>query len=158
MPIKIIKGNILHSNCKYIAHQCNCVTNYAAGVAKAIFDRFPWSDIYSERTNSIKDMLGNIIVCGDGKEKRFVINMISQLYPGKPKFPNGKEDGSEARENYFKQSLNKIKDIKNIESIAFPYKIGCGNAGGNWEKYFEIIQEFSWDIDCFGEVFIYDND
>ena len=31
----------------YICHQCNCESVQALGLAKAIFDKYPDSDIYS---------------------------------------------------------------------------------------------------------------
>jgi hypothetical protein len=31
----------------------------------------------------------------------------------------------------------------NIISIAFPYKIGCGLAGGKWEDYESMIYKFA---------------
>jgi hypothetical protein len=43
--------------------------------------------------------------------------------------------------------------IEKLESIAFPWRIGCGAAGGNWEKYMKMIEGFSEYVD--GEVLIY---
>lgn len=31
---------------------------------------------------------------------------------------------------------------ENIKSVAFPYMIGCGLAGGNWETYLGMITDF----------------
>ena len=49
MSVTIIKDNILNAKEKYIAHQCNCVTKYGKGLSKAIFDKYPYSNIYSLR-------------------------------------------------------------------------------------------------------------
>ena len=69
--------------------------------------------------------------------------MFAQFYPGTPGFPDSNKDGYLARENYFKQCLDKISKIKDIKSIAFPYLIGCGIAGGNWNNYLDMILEFA---------------
>lgn len=143
----IISGNILEAEEQYIAHQCNCLTTYAKGIAKTIFDHYPHADIYSSRTfgnePSSEQMPGNIIICGNGKDQRYVINMMGQFYPGKPKYPNSFKDGYLAREKYFKQCLKKISQIPNIKSIAFPYAIGCRLAGGDWSHYFDFIKTFA---------------
>jgi len=44
--MKIVRGNILDATDPVIAHQCNCVSTKAAGLAAQIFDRFPLSDTY----------------------------------------------------------------------------------------------------------------
>lgn len=152
--MKIISGNLLESKEKYIAHQCNCVSTYAAGLAKQIFDEFPYANIYKKRLLSGKvDGMGNIIVCGDGETKRYVINMLAQFYPGKPKYQNSKKDGYLAREKAFADCLTQISAISEIKSIAFPYNIGCNLAGGDWETYYNMIESFEKQIDA--DVVIY---
>lgn len=148
MPVKIVEGDILEAKEQYICHQCNCITTYAAGLAKQIFARFPYSDdykgrIFNEQINQYDDLLGQIRIHGDGKDYRFVINMFAQLYPGTPKFPTSAKDGSAARERYFQLCLDKISAISGLTSIAFPFKIGCNLAGGNWENYQRMIEGFS---------------
>lgn len=66
--------------------------------------------------------------------------MLSQRYPGKSKYNN---DTIIKRKEWFLKCLNYIKEIPNIKSIAFPYNIGCGLAGGNWNEYLEMIQNLS---------------
>lgn len=145
-----IEGNLLECPHKYICHQVNCVSSYAAGIARCIFDQFPYSDIYSHREKCGRDELplpgeepGNIIVKGNGKDERFVINMLAQFYPGAPKYIDSPKDGFIARQNYFKRCLSKIEDIIDLDSVAFPYKIGCGIADGNWNIYEKLIDDFA---------------
>ena len=148
MNIELIQSDITLSAEQYICHQCNCVTNYAAGLAKRIFETFPYADIYSGRENPRKivpenEKPGNIIICGNGREQRYIINMMAQYFPGKPKYPNSQLDGFEVREKAFKECLNKISAIQNLKSIAFPKGIGCTLAGGYWDHYLKMIEEFS---------------
>ncbi len=138
--IKEVSGNLLTATEQYIAHQCNCVSNYAAGLAKDIFTRYPYSDIYTKRL--IRHNPGSIEICGDGESQRFIINMMAQVYPGKSKYDTG-VDTTEKRQEYFATCLNKIAQIHNIQSLALPAYIGCGLAGGNWDSYIAIINEFT---------------
>lgn len=143
-----IKGDITEfDEAQYICHQCNCLTHTAGGLAYSIFNKFPWSNIYLGREKYNFDhknlpeelQAGNIIVSGNGDNERYVINMLAQVYPGFPKYPRSKLDGYDARLKYFKACIAQIARIDNIKNIAFPYKIGCGMAGGDWKDYLHII-------------------
>lgn len=139
--IKLIEGDLLQASEQYIAHQTNCVTiGPAAGLAKLLFQKYPYSDVYQNRIGD--SVPGTISVHGDGVKERFVINMYAQYYPGKGNevFLN---DTRQAREKYFINSLKEISKISNIQSIAFPYQIGCGLAGGKWENYLNMLQDFA---------------
>lgn len=143
-----IDGDITKVKTKYIAHQCNCISQKASGLAKTLFEVFPWCNIYSERVpinhrDFHPDCPGAISVHGNGKNQRYIINMLGQLWPGRPKYPRDKIDGYKAREEYFKQCIKEITKIENLESIAFPVNIGCGFAGGNWTIYKKSIETFA---------------
>lgn len=137
--IKIVNGDLLLAHEQYIAHQCNCVSNYAAGLAKHMFTKFPYSDVYTKRL--VRHNAGSIEVCGDGNFQRYVINMMAQIYPGQPKYDTG-PDTAIARLQYFTSCLDKIANIPNIQCIAFPGFIGCGLGGGVWTDYLNIIEDF----------------
>lgn len=131
----MVSGSILDAEEKYICHQCNCVSNTASGLAADIFKSFPWSDSYSGRTQ--RSIPGEIEIHGDGINERYVISLFGQYYPGKlNNYPN---DNESKRRDYFYSGLKKIIQIENLESIAFPWSIGCGLAGGNWWEYYEPI-------------------
>lgn len=130
--MKIVAGDILtfHEN-YYIAHQCNCKSSYAKGLAEKIFNKFPNSNVYND--NSVREV-GKIIV----RDK--IINMFSQKYPSKPT----QYETSLYRSILFKECLNEIiQTFPNGIPIAFPYGIGCGLAGGDWDNYYNMIEEFS---------------
>lgn len=140
--IEIISGDLLDSKEKYIVHQTNCIsTGSAGGIARLIFDKYPYADTYKNR---IKDgKTGTIEIFGDGKDQRFIINSNSQFYPGYPKFPDSEFDGLFARQRVFYKCLLQIAKIQDLESIAFPFKIGCGLGGGDWEWYFGTLKHFA---------------
>ena len=143
-----IDGNITQVNTKYIAHQCNCISQHAFGLARILFKVFPWCNIYSGRVpvgheDFHPDCPGAISIHGNGEDQRYIINMLGQLWPGKPKYLKDRTDGYRAREEYFKLCIKEITQIEDLESIAFPVNIGCGVAGGNWKKYKKLIEAFA---------------
>lgn len=139
--MRIIDGSILDSQEQYIAHQCNCLTTNSAGVARLIFDKYPFSNVYKDRMSPSE--IGTIDIRGDGENDRFVINMFAQYYPGHSRYPESSKDGIAARKQYFQDCLDLISKIKDIKSIAFPWKIGCRLAGGNWDDYYSMLEKFA---------------
>jgi O-acetyl-ADP-ribose deacetylase (regulator of RNase III) len=151
--LNIVHGDILHCDCKFIAHQCNCISERFSGVAYKIFEKYPHVKKEVIRTIRqydkpirLKLLVGNIVVAGDGKDYPYVINMFGQYAPGAPVQSPYTGDSSISRVKYFINCLNNIVDIHSktkIESIAFPYKIGCGLAQGNWEIYGNLLADFT---------------
>jgi len=141
MPIEIVTGSIFDSKEKYLCHQCNCVTKRAAHLSKTVFEYYPYADIYCIRKSP--DTPGTIIVRGDRESRRYVIALLGQYYPGNSKYPISELDGIRAREKYFHKALLAVAKISNLESVAFPWRIGCGAAGGNWDHYLGTIENFS---------------
>lgn len=145
--IVIVNGDLLTTDCQYIAHQTNCISiGSAAGLAKQIFSVYPEADIYKNRVN--QDDPGKIKVIGK------VINMNAQIYPGKPKYPDSPKDGFRVRERYFKSCLDEIATIDNLESVAFPWFIGCGLGGtrDNWKTYFKMLTNFESSLNTIKNV------
>lgn len=140
--IEVVTGDLLNATEKYIVHQTNCLSDGgAAGVARLIFDKYPHSDCYLDRKEPSKP--GTIDVRGGSDGKRGVINLHGQFYPGGVQNPLSALDGSTARETYFYRGLLRIAKLENLESIAFPWKIGCGIAGGDWEHYLGKLSNFA---------------
>jgi O-acetyl-ADP-ribose deacetylase (regulator of RNase III) len=121
----------------YIAHQCNCTSRGSKGLAKSIFEKYPYANTYGMYREP-----GTIHVRGN------VINMYAQRRPG---LPSG-DDTPSLRILWFKSCLKEILKIEGIHSIAFPYRIGCGLAGGDWKQYQEMILRAFDDLDI--EVYI----
>jgi len=141
--LKIINGNLLDSDCQYIAHQCNCYSRRGAGLASAIFKAFPWADVYSSRFERGDDasLFGSITVHSDPKRgRRYVINIYGQLKPGKT---SPGRDSSASRLEAFGKALDQIAELPELESIGFPYGIGCGLAGGDWNEYEKLLEDFA---------------
>lgn len=145
MSINVVEKDLLEASEDYIAHQCNCVTNQSKYIAQQIFDKYPYSNTYKKRTVDKKThhCPGTIDINGNGKDERYVINMYSQYYPSQSKYSN---DSRKLRTEWFKKCLDIIgKELNNRNkdaTLAMPYKIGCGSAGGNWEEYVKILTDF----------------
>jgi hypothetical protein len=116
-----------------------------------MFKRYPYSDIYSGRpalaasvhASSYSKIPGYITIHGDeDKHQRKVINMVAQYYPGSPIYPDSIKDGKIQRERYFYRCLREIARIPKLHSVGFPYFVGCGLAGGNWDNYFAMLKAF----------------
>lgn len=132
--IAIVHADLLTSNEQYIGHQCNCVSKSAAGLAKALFKKYPYANDYKNRKYA--DIPGTATIHGNGKNKRFIVNLFGQFEPGAVK--------SEPRTTWFRQALNQFASLVHDQHITFglPYNIGCGLAGGNWAEYLTILDEF----------------
>lgn len=140
MTLKTINKSLIEADTKYILHQCNCVSENAKGIAKSIFDAFPWANTYSKRVEpSIK---GTIDIRGNGKDCRFVINAYVQYYPGKP---IGTDD-YKSRLYSLIQCFDEIEKIQEIESIGIPVGMGSHLAGGIWSDYLSLIEDLAIEL------------
>lgn len=139
--VEIIIGDLLEATEKYIVHQTNCVSQGgAAGLAFYLFKKFPYADVYANREKP--DAPGTSIISGNGKDQRYVINLMGQYYPGSF-IEDSTNDNEESRKTYFHHALIRLARISDMETVAFPYKIGCGIAGGNWKWYLGTINNFA---------------
>jgi len=150
---EIINGDLLTSNEKYIAQQCNCVTVKSSGLAKSIATKYPYADIYTLR-NSLNYINGKNSIPGTinisypdlSNKGPNVVHMFAQYFPGKPKKyskfyanPFNYKDDRDMRLEWFKECLYIIEENKEITRLGMPYQIGCGLAGGNWNEYLFLL-------------------
>lgn len=159
MSLHLVEYDIFATGAKYIAHQCNSVSKgSAAGIARVIFDKYPYADIYKDRKED--SVPGTIDIAGDGMFYRGIINMFSQYYPGKGQDDPSKFDCYADRKKWFHQCLMAIADIKDLHSVAFPFRIGCNLAGGDWNWYEQKLNKFADYVEakCGAEVIIYKNE
>lgn len=151
--ISFVKGDILDSQEQYLCQQCNCISVRSHGLSQQIASRYPHANPYAlrsqlgRRNHCIKDHIavpGTIDVLGTGDQRR-VICMYAQYGMGKPgSYGSTISDSHHEREQWFISCLRKIGDL-HPESIALPYRIGCGLAGGDWDRYLNIIKDWSSD-------------
>lgn len=148
-----VNGDLLSDNflssMDYIAHQCNCVSKNSAGLYQSLITKFPTVDVYQNRpvmtiTNGCYTKPGTISIIKLPQTSCSVIHMFSQFYPGSKIFIN---DNKEMRLQWFNECLQQIANTLPVLfpriRIAFPYKIGCGLAGGNWVDYQHSLMNFA---------------
>ena len=176
--MKIVNGDLLTSGCDLIVHQLNCLTVRSLGLSKAISIKYPYADVYSKRIPIGNKNLcklesrgnpGNIEICrSEGLLGPIIVGIYGQFSPSVPGkyYTNLGDDTYTLREKWFIEGLDKLFKFiidnnnyinnKKIQKVGFPYKIGCGLAGGSWNNYKKFIQSFSEKLDQHGvETFIY---
>lgn len=132
--ISVVKKDLLKMNVDVIAHQVNCQGVMGAGLALQIRNKYP--EVYATYRKYCpnSNLLGKIQMVDVGTH--FVANLFAQDKYGTDK----RHTSYEA----LKQCFIKLRNyaINNeLHSIAIPYNIGCGLAGGDWNTVSKIIKE-----------------
>lgn len=70
--VTLVEGDLLLAEDDFIGHQCNCVTQNSAGLAAALFTKFPYANDYSTVRTP-----GRYRIYGD-KDHRYVVNLLGQ--------------------------------------------------------------------------------
>ena len=139
---EFVKGNVF--DYPVICHQVNCKGVMGAGLAKQIRERYPF--VYTEYKNLCsrnKDLLGHILISHEsGLNGKMIINMFAQDGYGRDK----RYTDYTAFKNCLEVlacNMNAYSCVGHYNTIAFPYKIGCGLAGGDWYIVLGMIKDFS---------------
>jgi O-acetyl-ADP-ribose deacetylase (regulator of RNase III) len=151
----VIAGDLLSMVNTYICHQCNCTSTTGRGLAVDIFNKYPSANVYKQ-----KHKLGDYSAVGTidvfDADDNHVINMYAQYRPA------GIESGGATRafrKQWFKECLDDlheylVENARDHATVAFPYLIGCGLAGGNWSEYHALILDFAENISDVAKVVI----
>lgn len=137
--VTIREGDLLASDCEVICHQTNCKGAMGRGVAACIRSVYP--EAYQalrgrfERGEAMVGEVDFVPTVRDG-----VLRYIVNCYGQNEYFPRGvvHTDYLGLRRCFQKIKFEfKDKDV----TIGFPYNIGCGLAGGDWDVVSKIIEE-----------------
>lgn len=134
--MKILEGNILNAKNCYICHQVNCQGIMGGGLARQIkeFDPYVEKEYIAFTEEKFGNLLGEIQIVPSKNNIEFV-NMFAQDKCG----------SSEKYTDYeaFEKCLIKMtKRLNKNTNIYFPYKIGCGLGGGDWDIIFSLIEKY----------------
>ena len=152
--IQHIKGDLLSSKSQYIVQQTCCTALSAHGLSEAITRKWPTINPYTCRkrlfrnwaTLDTRDIPGAIKVYEhiDGPNVICAFAQYTHGKPGKYEDPAKQSviDDATARLLYFKQCLDHISALKPV-SVSFPFRIGCGLAGGNWKLYAAALETWA---------------
>ena len=140
------KGNLLSAKEKVIAHQVNCF-GAAAGLAAAIFRKWPTAENdymqvvkrVQKASGHTKALLGMSQLTGQQRDGHIICNLFGQYEPGPAYNPKRLEQALE--------QLGNTARIMNW-SVALPYKLSCGIAGGDWDEVLQIIERTMDGVDC----------
>jgi len=157
MIIETRNQDILKSDINIIAHQVNCVSKGSRGLARQIFDKYPNSNIYTKVSNR---NLGQVYITFEDDSKLKILHLTAQIYTGKPRDADRYVDRLKAfkeciyllennqgiSREFIGSDVMKIETLRRFDIIdgdvvGFPYGIGCGLAGGNWDDYYKILDE-----------------
>lgn len=138
MIVKYIDGNIvkLFLEGNHVAHGCNCFHLMGAGVAGQLAKAYPpilevdKSDTFLGDT----EKLGNYTKAV-GKKGQFCFNLYTQFDPGR-----NLDYGALANSMI---NLNKWAENLLVPPTVYMPRIGCGIAGGDWEKVKTLINLFT---------------
>ena len=124
-----------------IVHGCNCKQIMGAGIAGQIAQKIPEAKFVDDMyiTASHYDKLSHYTIAPFRNRKGnlgFVVNLYTQYFPG-----------ADLRIEALILGFKRVSRIlKEKQRIGIPL-IGCGIAGGNWDKIGPIIEEIMKDHD-----------
>ena len=145
-----------------LPHEAPKFRGAARTLAGKVFRKFPWSLIcLGVPVADCKLRAGKATIHGDGVSQRFVVNLFGQLDKGWGnkqgkrraawaaglRNDHGADDSKSRRLQFFTQALADFEAQAlaagvPLTSVAFPERIGCGVAGGNWAEYRAVIEGF----------------
>ena len=136
-----IEGDLLETEFPIICHQTNCtIIGAGKGLAKLIFNKYPYANTYNAYSNRVA---GTADICCPkslNKKNKIIVNLYGQHFVGQ-------RESKLKREKWFAEALEdmhiQLSLISNLTYLAFPYRIGCGLAGGYWSKYEQMLIEFN---------------
>ena len=120
--MQIIDGNILDVDYGVVMHQVNCRRVMGAGVAKQLRAKYPQH--YQEYL-ATQPILGHILptrIHGD----LYIVGLYAQDGFGRDRVYTDYQALAEC--------LTRVARKGDRLPLYAPYKIGCANAGGNWER------------------------
>lgn len=143
---KLYHGDIFLTTAPIICHQVNCLGYMGAGLALQIKQKYPSVfEVYNGLCQSFNDtpekLLGEtFIVDVTEKPGLCVANVFAQL--GVRQGPNDQQVYTDY--NALKSALVRLEWLSRgylTQTIAMPYMMGCGLAGGDWTEVRKVIKE-----------------
>lgn len=161
--MEVQRVDLLEVTADCIVQQCNCVTLNAQGLAASIASKYAYADLYGKRTGrnaccatpATQDAPGTCILARPPPDVAgpVIAHLLGQIAPGKPATAAARKygvspgtDDANCRREYFRSALEELADIcleEEWKLVAFPFRIGCGLAGGSWPDYLAMLQKFS---------------
>lgn len=130
--------DLLSADADVICQQVNCQNVMGAGLAKAIYTKWPLvKEMYHEYCDQIGDpfmLFGDIQIIRSPELPFDVANVFGQLNFGRKKLCYTSYDA-------FRAAFTKIAYQYKGKVITLPYGFGCGLAGGDLDTVLSIIDQ-----------------
>lgn len=144
--ITIINDNIFNSKANIICHQTNCLGIMGGGIALQIKKKFPKVFLeYYELCHKYDDksQLLGCVQYVQINNQQYIANCFGQENIG-----FGQQTNYVALEDCLESVHSKA--LRMNLSVAIPYKIGCGLAGGDWDVVYNLIKNIfeHSSVDC----------
>lgn len=132
--IRYVKGDLLASNLKVIAHGCNCQGVMGGGIAKQIRDKWPnVYEVYNLKYKVLGLELGTILPVRT-LDDRIIVNCMTQLDFG---YNNKMYVDYDAIDKCM-TAINNHVELWGVTEVGMP-KIGAGLGNGQWNLIEDII-------------------
>lgn len=146
--IQYYNGSIFDSKADILCHQVNCQGAFGYGIAGQVKKLFPEVEKTYKRITKqwiekehgdTSRLLGRVSAQPVEKDGRWFLigNLYGQNDYGRNKMVYTDYD---ALEKAMGEIRNFLEARDKNETVAFPYKIGCGSAGGDWNIVEDIIK------------------
>lgn len=132
--MKLIKGNILDIERGIIIHQTNIFGVAGGGLAFQIRNKYPlWYEDYHDYCQT-NPKIGNVQFWR-GNQDFYIVNLFGQKTLG----------GHATIEDSYDLALPEIQErSESLElPVYFPYMIGCGLGGGNYDVIMRKIEKYT---------------
>jgi len=134
--IQIIEQDLFQCNAEAYMHVSNCFCRMANGVAAGMVKYYPEAVAVDAATEpGDRNKLGSFSVAR-ARNGKYIYNLYGQYNYG----TDTRKVNYEALYTALESARNDCIS-KNIKSIALPYNMGSGLAGGNWNIVYVMIQE-----------------
>jgi O-acetyl-ADP-ribose deacetylase (regulator of RNase III) len=175
MSFTTVKGDILTFKCDAIVQQTNCLTTTSFGLSSSIGKRFGVMPYNIRKESDVKNIAvdkdigvpGTIETYEVNSTAKYVVCINGQYQPSTPNkiykyrqaaTQNKVMESFKIREGWFNQGLVELATwvLENkLTSVAFPFKIGSGLAGGDWGQYLNMIYNFHKELNKKSKVDVY---
>lgn len=141
--MKTITGNLLEVKKGIIAHQVNCLGIMGAGLALQIAKRWPHVDDQYEKLTKVPKIREQHVLLGyvqfvPVSQELTVANVFGQhetVHKGR-----GVATDYAALEEAFRDI--DLACNGDTSRVFFPFKFGCGLAGGDWRRVLELLEHY----------------
>lgn len=151
---KSIFDAFIQNEIQILAHQANCFHTMGAGIARKIKYTFP--EAYKADCNTKyadKNKLGTLSYAFYPHSSKYVVNLYGQYRYGREK-----------QHTCYQSLTNSLLMLKSYRQswsdelgkplyLGLNYKIGCNNAGGDWNIVYNIINSVFSDISPFCKIY-----